>query len=104
MVGAYLRFFTFLSHDEIAALDEETAAHPERRAAQRALARAVCELVHGADEVRRAERASEALFGEEIAALDEQTLLDVVEDAPIERRCRADAPDWSGSCPWSTRW
>ena len=42
VVGAYLRYFTFLSHDEIAALDQETAAHPERRAAQRTLAREVC--------------------------------------------------------------
>ena len=32
MVGAYLRFYTFLSHEEIRALDAETAAHPERRA------------------------------------------------------------------------
>jgi tyrosyl-tRNA synthetase len=81
-VGAYLRYFSFLSHDEIAALDKETAAHPERRAAQRALAREVVALVHGPDEVVRAERASAALFGEEIASLDEKMLLDVVEDAP----------------------
>jgi tyrosyl-tRNA synthetase len=82
VVGQYLRFFTFLPHDEIAALDAETAAHPERRAAPRALARAVVELVHGAGEAERAERASAALFGEELAALDERTLLDVFDDAP----------------------
>ena len=50
MVGAYLRYFTFLSHEELAALDEATAAHPERREAHRVLAREVCTLVHGADE------------------------------------------------------
>ena len=88
VVGSYLRYFTFLSHQEIAALDQETADHPERRAAQRALAREVTTLVHGTDEVARAERASAALFGEEIATLDEQTLLDVVDDAPSSSASR----------------
>jgi tyrosyl-tRNA synthetase len=81
-VADYLRFFTFLSHEEIAALDAETAAHPERRTAQRALAAAVCDLVHGEDETKRAERASEALFSEAIDTLDEATLLEVFDDAP----------------------
>jgi tyrosyl-tRNA synthetase len=88
VVGAYLRFFTFLCHDEIVALDEETADRPERRSAQRALAREVVGLVHGTGEVDRAERASVALFGEEIAGLDEQTLLEVVEDAPSSAASR----------------
>jgi tyrosyl-tRNA synthetase len=82
VAGEYLRFFTFLDHDEIAALDRETAEHPERRAAQRALAHQVTTLLHGAKETAQAERASSALFGEEIAALDEPTLLDVVGEAP----------------------
>ena len=89
VVGRYLRYFTFLSRDEITALDAQTAAQPERRAAQRALAREVCALVHGSAEVERAERASAALFGEEIAGLDEATLLDVVDDAPSSVVARA---------------
>src|SRR5580692_4104820 len=40
-VGELLRFLTFLSHDEIRRLDSETAEHPQQRAAQKALARAV---------------------------------------------------------------
>jgi len=89
VVGDYLRYFTFLTLTEITALDAETAARPERRAAQRALARAVCSMVHGADETGRAERASAALFGEEIAAVDEQTLLEVFDDAPSSVMSRA---------------
>ncbi len=89
VVGQYLRYFTFLGHDQITALDAETAEHPERRAAQRALAREVCALVHGSAEVERAERASKALFAEEIALLDETTLLDVVDDAPSSIIARA---------------
>jgi tyrosyl-tRNA synthetase len=82
VVGTYLRYFTFLGHDEIEALDGSTADHPERREAQRELARQVCTLVHGAPETERAEQAARALFGEEVAGLDERTLLDVFADAP----------------------
>jgi tyrosyl-tRNA synthetase len=82
VVSEYLRYFTFLDHGEIAVLDAETAEHPERRAAQRALAHEVTVLVHGEEETSHAEHASRALFGEEIASLDERTLLDVVGEAP----------------------
>jgi tyrosyl-tRNA synthetase len=82
VVGAYLRLFTFLSHAEIEELDRATVTEPARRLAQRALARSVCALVHGPAEAERAERASTALFGADIAGLDERTLLDVVEEAP----------------------
>jgi tyrosyl-tRNA synthetase len=82
MVGAYLRYFTFLPHGRILELDELTAAHPERREAQRELARQVCTLIHGEAETARAEEAASALFGGEVATLDEGTLLDVFADAP----------------------
>jgi tyrosyl-tRNA synthetase len=82
VVGTYLRYFTFLPHEDIVALDVSTAEHPERREAQRELARQVCTLVHGAEETRGAERAAAALFGEEVAELDERSLLDVFTDAP----------------------
>ncbi len=82
MVGTYLRYFTFLDHGELLALDAATAEHPERREAHHALAREVCTLVHGAEETARAEQAAAALFGGELAGLDERTLLDVFADAP----------------------
>jgi tyrosyl-tRNA synthetase len=90
MVGQYLRWFTFLSHDEIGTLDQETRDHPERRAAQRALAAALCDLVHGEAETARVERAARALFGEELGALDEATLLEVFEDAPSSTVARSE--------------
>ena len=89
-VGQLLRYLTFLDHDEIGALDAETAQHPERRAAQRALARSVVELVHGEAEVAKCEQASGALFGEEIAALSEEMLLAVTRDAPTTEVPRAE--------------
>ncbi len=82
MVGKYLRYFTFLSHEAILELDVATAEHPEHRQAQRELAREVCTLVHGSSETARAEDAAAALFGEEVAQLDERTLLDVFAEAP----------------------
>jgi tyrosyl-tRNA synthetase len=82
MVGSYLRYFTFLPKEAILALDEATATRPERRDAQRELARQVCTLVHGESATERAERAAAALFGEEVAQLDEESLLDVFSDAP----------------------
>jgi tyrosyl-tRNA synthetase len=90
VVGAYLRDFTFLDHETILALDEATATHPDKREAQRVLAREVCAFVHGADEAARAERAAGALFSEEIAALDEATLLAALEDAPSSKRPRGE--------------
>jgi tyrosyl-tRNA synthetase len=93
MTGPYLRYFTFLSHDEIEALDAETVEHPEHRAAQRALARAVVSLVHGEAEVAKCEEASGALFGEEIAALSEEMLLAITEDAPSTEISRQSVAD-----------
>jgi tyrosyl-tRNA synthetase len=77
-----LRYFTFLSHDEIRELDESLASAPQERRAQRALAREVVTMVHGEDAAMKSERASAALFSESIAELDESTLLEIVADAP----------------------
>jgi tyrosyl-tRNA synthetase len=82
VVGTYLRYFTFLDREAILALDESTAAHPERREAHQELARQVCTLVHGETETDRAVQASAALFGEGVARLDEAALLDVFAEAP----------------------
>jgi len=56
-VGRYLRYFTFLDEPTIVALDEQTKAAPEKREAQRTLAREVTRLVHGQAAVDQAETA-----------------------------------------------
>jgi tyrosyl-tRNA synthetase len=81
-VVTYLKFFTFKSQDDIAELARETAEHPERRTAQRELARAVTSMVHGADQVARAERASAVLFGGPLADAVLEDILLVFEDVP----------------------
>ena len=89
-VGSYLRFFTFLDPEQIEDLERATVEHPERREAQRVLAREVTTLVHGADEAAKAEHAAAVLFTEEINGLDEATLLDVFADAPATKRSPGD--------------
>ncbi len=89
VVGTYLRYFTFLDHEAIQALDEATAGRPERREAHRELARQVCTLVHGGHETERAEQAAAALFTEEVSRLDERSILDVFADAPSSAFPRA---------------
>jgi tyrosyl-tRNA synthetase len=78
----YLKFFTFRSQDEIAALERETQEHPERRAAQRELARDVTAMVHGASHVEKAERVASVLFGGSLSAANAEEILMVFEDAP----------------------
>jgi tyrosyl-tRNA synthetase len=71
----YLRWFTFLTADEVAELEDATTNRPHERAAQRRLARELTTLVHGAQATAAVEHASQALFGRgELDVLDEPTL------------------------------
>ncbi|HLR57968.1 MAG TPA: tyrosine--tRNA ligase [Beutenbergiaceae bacterium] len=81
--GRFLKIFTLLPREEIESLIEESAQRPAARVAQRALARAVTSLVHGADACARVEAASSALFGRgDLTHLDEDTLRDAVAELP----------------------
>jgi tyrosyl-tRNA synthetase len=82
LVSTYLRYYSFLDHEAILDLEEATKTRPERREAQRALARELCSLVHGHEEAARVERAAAALYSEEIASLDDSTLAEIFADAP----------------------
>lgn len=59
----FLKYFTFLSIEEINELAEEVKKQPEKRRAQRALAEDVTKLVHGQEALVRAENISKAFFG-----------------------------------------
>lgn len=78
-----LKVFTFLSREEIEALETETQQNPGKRAAQRALAEAVTTLVHGADQTERVKAASTALFGRgDLREVDGKTLVAATADLP----------------------
>jgi tyrosyl-tRNA synthetase len=62
-VVRFLKTFTFLPIEEIEALARQVAEAPEKREAQRILAREVTRLVHGDDGLRAAEARTAALFG-----------------------------------------
>jgi tyrosyl-tRNA synthetase len=81
-VVRYLRFFTFLDRAAVDALEAATVAAPEKRDAQRVLAREVTALVHGDDQVARAEHASAVLFGEAITTMSADDVLAVFDDVP----------------------
>lgn len=89
-VGRYLRYFTFLSHDLIEALDRATAESPHERAAQKSLAEEVTRMVHGEDALRHAITASQAMFGGDLKGLDDATLEDVFSEVPSSEHARAE--------------
>lgn len=83
-VVRYLRWFTFLSADELAELEAATAERPHERAAQRRLAQELTTLVHGDAATRSVELASQALFGRgELSELDEQTLAAALRETAV---------------------
>jgi tyrosyl-tRNA synthetase len=62
-VVKFLKYFTFITLDEIADLAEAVEREPEKRRAQRTLATEVTKLVHGQEALTRAEKITSALFG-----------------------------------------
>ena len=80
----YLRWFTFLSAEELAELEIATVERPQQRAAQRRLARELTVLVHGEAAAEAVEHASRALFGQgELSRLDEATLAAALREASV---------------------
>ncbi|HUB68705.1 MAG TPA: tyrosine--tRNA ligase [Candidatus Methylacidiphilales bacterium] len=77
-----LRYFTFLSQEEMAALETQHAASPERRAAHKKLALELTRLVHGETAVADAVRASEILFGGSLEGITEAQFGEVIAEAP----------------------
>jgi tyrosyl-tRNA synthetase len=94
-VGRWLRFFTLRARDEIMALDEATAARPEAREAQRALAADMTTRVHGAEVLRTVDAISRVLFGKgDPYELSAETLAAMAAEVPF---AEVDAPaDGSG--------
>jgi tyrosyl-tRNA synthetase len=86
-VERYLKLFTFLRLDHIAAAMADHANDPGRRTAQRLLAREVTATVHGMDAAEQAVRASEALFGGDLdlGALPEMPTRAVARADVLER-------------------
>jgi tyrosyl-tRNA synthetase len=82
--GRYLRYFTLLDRPTIEALDRGTAEQPEKREAQKALAREVTTIVHGEPAVRAADEVSGLLFGgREPQSLSSEALKALALEIPV---------------------
>jgi tyrosyl-tRNA synthetase len=88
-VVSHLKFFTWLSQEAIQELEASVRLEPHTRNAQRELARQVTEMVHGETELGKAVRASEVLFGKEIAGMSADDILDIFADVPSTELDRA---------------
>ena len=80
----YLRWFTFLTKEELDELAVEVEERPFKREAQKRLAREMTDLVHGPEATKAVELASQALFGRaELSDLDEPTLAAAVSETDV---------------------
>ncbi len=96
-VVRYLKYFTFLSRDEVEELASQHEAEPHARIAHKALAREVTALVHGEEAVTEAIRASEILFGGELEGITEATFREVAGEVPT---CELSTERFGGEGLW----
>ncbi|OIK11899.1 tyrosine--tRNA ligase [Bacillus sp. MUM 13] len=112
-VVKYLKFFTFLSHEEIETLEQAVETEPHLRKAQKTLAEEMTRMIHGEEALQQAIKISAALFSGEVKNLtadeiklgfkdvpsyernskDEISLVDLLVDAkisPSKRQSRED--------------
>ena len=86
----YLKYFTFLSQDEISTLTKAVEDAPHERAAQKKLANEVTQMVHGETALSEAIGASKAMFGGELSGLSESVLEDVFSEVPSSELPKSD--------------
>lgn len=89
-VVRYLKYFTFLSLDEIASLEQKTINEPHLREAQKVLASEVVKLVHGEEGLNAALNATKIFFGEKITNLKDKDLNAIFKDVPSVELPRAE--------------
>jgi len=87
----FLRYFTFLSVAQIAAIEAEDAARQGKPEVQRILAEEVTRLVHGDAGLLAAQRITQALFSDELSGLSESDFLQLQQDGlPSSKLVRAE--------------
>lgn len=81
-VVKYLKFFTFLSKEEIEDLEKAVQEEPHLRKAQKALGEEMTRLIHGEDALQQAIRISAALFSGDIQSLTGSEIKQGFKDVP----------------------
>ena len=91
---SYIKIFTQLDQERISNLILEHRAMPHSRLLQKTIAEEVTRLVHSDNELEKAQKASQILFGkstdEDLKYLDQQTFLEVFEGVPQSEISQAD--------------
>ncbi|ENH95782.1 tyrosyl-tRNA synthetase [Gracilibacillus halophilus YIM-C55.5] len=78
----FLKFFTFLSLEEIDQLEKELEKAPEKRMPHKRLAEEMTKLVHGEEALKQAEKITEALFSGDIKSLNAEEIEQGFKDVP----------------------
>jgi len=81
-VVKYLKYFTMLDQQAITELEQTVIVAPDKREAQKRLAEEVTRMVHGEENLHKAIRASQVLFGGEVADLSASDVLDIFAEVP----------------------
>ncbi|WP_342432645.1 tyrosine--tRNA ligase [Neobacillus sp. FSL H8-0543] len=81
-VVKYLKFFTFLSHEEIEKLAKSVEDEPHLRQAQKVLAEEMTRLIHGEDSLQQAIKISHALFSGDVRSLSAAEIKQGFKDVP----------------------
>ena len=80
----YLKVLTFLSPEEINAIEVEHLANPGMRVGQKKLAYAVTETIHGKEKADEAVMMSEVLFKGDISLLNKEQIEEIFGDLTVE--------------------
>ena len=75
MVIDYLKIYTFLTKEEIEEIEKKHKECPEKRLAQKTLAKEIVSFLHGKEEAEKAIKISEALFGGSVSNLSKDEIL-----------------------------
>jgi len=78
----FLKYFTFLSREAIDRLEGEAKLHPEKREAQKVLAKEMTILIHGEKAFADAEKISQALFYGDIKSLSKKQIQEALANVP----------------------
>ena len=82
MIISYLKMLTFLTPEEIENIEKEHMACPEKRIAQKALAKEIITDLHGAQEYEKAVKQAESLFSGDVLNLSADFLTTQFKDVP----------------------
>ncbi len=81
-VVKYLKYFTYLSHEEIEQLETSVQEEPHLRKAQKALAEEMTRLIHGEEALQQSIKISQALFSGDVKSLTAAEIKQGFKDVP----------------------